>query len=1060
LGPVHTLSNVFCVRCGAALAADARFCARCGAPVQAPDEPVEHRKLVTILFADIAGSTAMGEALDPEAVRTLLSRHFAAIRTVLERHGGTVEKFIGDAVMAVFGIPEAHEDDALRAVRAALELQASIARLNAEPGAVSMLAVRVGVNTGEVVTGEGRSGETLATGDTVNTAARLEQAAPVGSILIGEATYRLVTDAVVAEPVPPLAAKGKAQPVPAYELVSLVGEEGRRRQLEARLVGRGEEMGALRRAWAEVQGGDGARLVTVVAPAGVGKSRLIRELEREVMEDARVLVSRCLPYGDGITYWPIRGLVLDAAAVEETDAVEVARDKVRRLLEGQADADFVADKVSGAIGLSEVATSQDELFWAVRRTLEAIAEHPTLLVIEDLHWAEPTLLDLVPYVADLATAPMLLLATARPELLESRPEWGSLGGRATLLRLEPLGAEDTGALLEGQAGGAALPDGLRRRILDAAEGNPLFIEEMVAMLREGGGLVQDGEAWRAADGVRDVEVPTSIRALLSARLDRLPSDERVITERAAVVGRTFEASAVAELAPGPLRNGLGRHLLALVRKELLRPDRADLTPGDAFRFRHVLIRDAAYEMLPKRQRAELHERFAGWLERVAGDRLIEFEEILGYHLEQAAGYWREVGQETDADRLAQAAGEHLLAAGLRAARRGDNAAAIPLLTKAAEYVTGPERTEALLELSPIIRGSGEFTRSQAILEQVEREARQRGDRVTELRARIRHLGDVMGGPGVNKGSIEAELRAIIVELGPAGPLPDLATAWLAIGMLQPGGGDAEREAFERAIELGLEGGDQRIPSAAIANLSSALKAGPMPVNEALRELDAYEKRPIGARRAGAALKTARAGLLAMIGDFDTGRALMADAIEICHELRIYDWEAYIRGEAAALELLAGDPEAAAAVLEPNEELIQDMGPQRRSFMGDQAPVLEALGRHEEAFLTADETLDGIDAPLELAVKVLPAKAKAQHALDDLTGARSTIDEVIRVVSDLSFLADLGDALLERATIRRDVGDASWTDDLKLARDAYARKGHLVGLSRVDALASAATTSPG
>jgi tetratricopeptide (TPR) repeat protein len=817
-------------------------------------------------------------------------------------------------------------------------------------------------------------------------------------------------------------------------------------------------MGALRRAWADVQGGNGARLVTVVAPAGVGKSRLIRELEREVMQDARVLVSRCLPYGDGITYWPIRGLVLDAAAVEETDALEVARDKVRRLLEGQADGEVVAEKVSGAIGLSEAAASQDELFWAVRRTLEAIAAQPTLLLIEDLHWAEPTLLDLIPYVADLATAPMLLLVTARPELLDSRPEWGALGGSATLMRLEPLRAEDTDALLDGQAGGAALPDELRRRILDVAEGNPLFIEEMVAMLREGGGLVPDGEAWRAAEGLRDVEVPTSIRALLSARLDRLPSDERVITERAAVAGRTFEASAVAELAPEPLRNGLGRHLLALVRKELLRPDRADLTPGDAFRFRHVLIRDAAYEMLPKRQRAELHERFAAWLERVAGDRLIEFEEILGYHLEQAAGYWKEVGQQTDAARLAPVAGEHLLAAGLRAARRGDNAAAFPLLTKAAEYVTGPQRTEALLELSPVVRSAGEFTRSQEILEQIEREARDRGDRVTELRARVRYLANVMGGPGMSKDSIESELRGIVDELGPAGPLRDLSAAWLTIGMLQPGGGDLEREAFERAIDLGLRGGDQRIPSAAIANLASGLKAGPIPVDEALRELDVYEQRPVGARRTGAALKTARAGL-AMLGDFEGARSLLAEAIETCHELRIQDWEAFIGSELVSIELLAGDPAAAATAMDAVDKLVEDLGPSSRWAMGDRVPVLEALGNHAEVISIADEALEGIDW-IELTVRVLPAKAKAQHALGDLVGARSTIDKAIEVVSDLAFLPDLGDALLERASIRRDAGDASWTDDLELARDAFARKGHLVGLSRVDALASAAPASAG
>jgi class 3 adenylate cyclase/tetratricopeptide (TPR) repeat protein len=1040
-----------CPSCGSTLTLDAKFCATCGAPVPAAEAAAERRKLVTVLFADIAGSTAMGEALDPEAIRSLLARHFAAIRAVIERHGGTVEKFIGDAVMAVFGIPQTHEDDALRALRAALGLQEAIAALNAGGGA-AQVEMRAGINTGEVVTGEGGSGETLVTGDTVNTAARLEQAAELGTVLIGASTYRLVTDAVVAEPVAPLTLKGKAEPVPAYRVTALRGDEGRRRHLEARLVGRADEMATLRRAWQQVRADPAPILVTVVAPAGVGKSRLVRELVGEVEAAGTVLFSRCLPYGDGITYWPIRGLMLAAAGVDETDAVDIARDKVGVLLSGAADSEKLADLVSGAIGLAEVAAPQDELFWAIRRGLEHIAAEPTLIVVEDLHWAEPTLLDLLQYVVDLGSAPMLVLATARAELLETRPEWAAMGERASLLRLEALATVDSDELLASQAGGAAVPDGLRRRILGAAEGNPLFIEEMVAMLREDGLLAQREGGWEAVGtGLDGVDVPSSIRALLAARLDRLPREQRTVAERASVVGRAFESAAISELTPSSLRSELGRHLLALVRKELLRPDRADLTPGDAFRFRHILIRDAAYEMLPKAERASLHEQFARWLEQEAGDRLMEFEEILGYHLEQASRYRRELGEMAEAARLETQAGHRFMAAGLRAHRRGDNLAVVPLLTKAADILEGQARLDSMLALATALGGSGERSRALRLLETALDEARARGDRLTELRARISFLYLEAGEPGYAGDELRSELEAAIDELGPDGPDDALSAAWLTVGHLSPLNSDAERHAFERSLSHAIRASDIRVASAATGSLASVLQHGSTPTEDGLARIEEYRGRGIGHRREQAALDAAKAGILAMRGRFDEARKLLTGALETCHEMRLISWEIWFRAELADVELLADNPQAAAAAVRPSKELVKDAGVERLSLTAKLVSILAANGRDRAALALADELLaeGGIDA--DTMHQVLVGRARALHGLGDLDGAMVSIEKAIRALEESQELADLGLAYLDRARIRRGLDDEHWHEDIDRARDAFQRKGHLVGLERVGAL---------
>jgi class 3 adenylate cyclase len=576
------------------------------------------RKTVTVLFCDLVGSTALGDEADPEVVQERMTSYHAELRRILERHGGTVEKFVGDAAMAVFGIPDVHEDEALRAVRAATEIHAKVGELGLE--------VRTGLNTGEVIAGEG---ETLVTGDAVNVAARLEQAAEPGHILIGEATEALVRDAVRVEPVEPLELKGKSQPVPAFQVVELLPDvPAFTRAIEAPFVGREQELqtleDALERATTERQ----PQLVTVVGPPGIGKSRLIRELVRRA--DARVLVGRCLSYGEGITYWPVQEITDQVGDIEAVLDEELAR-----------------ARISAALG--DGSASPEEIAWGVRRLFEALAqERPLVVVLDDIHWAEPTLLDLIEYVGAFASdAPLLLLCSARPDLFERRPAWATPKPNAGMVTLEPLPEEQAQTLVD-ELG--ELSTEAKGRIVEAAEGNPLFVEQLVAM--------------QAESGNGHLEVPPSLQALLAARIDLLEDDERAVIERASVEGRLFHRGSVQELVPDEVRPDVGGHLLTLVRKEFVRPDRSQLPGDDGFRFGHILIRDAAYDSIPKRLRAELHERFAGWLERRMGEETPD--EIVGYHLEQAYRYGAELGAH-DAE-LGNRAADTLAAAAWRRER--------------------------------------------------------------------------------------------------------------------------------------------------------------------------------------------------------------------------------------------------------------------------------------------------------------------------------------------------------------------------------------------------------
>ncbi len=841
-----------------------------------------HRKVVTVLFCDVVGSTALGESVDPEALQGLLARYFERMKAIVESHGGSVEKFIGDAVMAVFGVPVAHEDDALRACRAAVEMRGALPELGVEG--------RIGVNTGEVVTG---TEERLATGDAVNVAARLEQAAQPGEIVIGEATLRLVRGAVDLGDERRLELKGKAQPVPAYPLLAVAGELERR--FATPMVGRGRELQGLRDAFARAGADRSCQLFTILGSAGVGKSRLVAEFLSA--SEARVVRGRCLSYGEGITYWPVVEILKQLATLPEGDAARPLR---------------------SLLGETDAPASAEEIAWGFRKLLEQEAQaEPLIVVFDDLHWAEETLLDLVEHVADLSRdAPILLLCMSRPELLERRPSWGGGKWNATTVLLEPLDAAETEALLA-ELGEA--PGGLHERIVQVAEGNPLFLEEMLALVRDSGGA--------------EVEVPPTIHALLAARLDQLDPDERSVLERGSIEGRIFHRGAVAALDGG---NGqVDQRLTALVRKELVRPDRAQLTGDDAYRFRHLLIRDAAYDALPKATRADLHRRFAEWLEE-HGQSLVELDEILGYHLEQAARYLEELGRG-DAE-LALVAADRLAQAGERALRRGDGRAARGLLERGLE-LTRPQRLDIQHEMALARLFTFEDTpKALAITEAAAQRAAAEGDEAAAALARTLFAEMRLYVGEGSADEAERSAREALPLLEAAGSDHGLMHVWLALSTVANLRGRYEEwaQATEHAIVHARE-----VRRAETWGLGPALAYGPRPAAAALAAFDALvPEQPHPNDLLVQAL------LLAMLDRFEEAWSVARPAAERAAEL---DWR--VGGVwLADIAMLAGDGEAAATYLRDACDAFEAGG--NTTILSSYAPllglVLCGLGRYDEA----------------------------------------------------------------------------------------------------------------
>ena len=618
------------------------------------------RRIVTVVFADVSGSTALGERIDSEAVRHIMRRYSEEARVALEQHGGTVEKFIGDAVMAVFGVPQIHEDDALRAVRAVADLQDRIARLSDELEREwgAGISVRMGLETGEVVAGDETGGESFATGDVVNVAARLEQAARPGEILLGEATRRLVRDAIRAEELEPLELRGKSAPVRAWRLVEVLPEAAAfNRRIDAPFVGRVRELQTLEAAFERASEERTCQLVTVLGSPGLGKSRLARELLASVSGNARVVVGRCVPYGEGTTFRPLVEIVQQVAGRNADALVDIM---------GSGESAAIAiERIAGVMGRAEAVGRPEEISWAFRNLIEALArQQPLVTLLDDIHWAEPALLDLIEYLVGFASGPILMVALARPDLLDIRGSWGTPRANATTIALEPLSSLEADMLFAALPSAETVAGPARTRMIEAAEGNPLFVEQMLALHVE--------------DADDSFQIPPTIQALLAARIDRLEPGERAVLERGSVEGRVFHRSAVAALLPEGGRETLGAHLMALVRKEMIRPDEAIFAGDDAYRFAHVLIRDAAYDGMPKELRADLHRDFAAWLTSVSEGRGADYDEIVGHHLERSYRLRIELGPAGDPERaLAQQASDTLMRAAETAIGRGDRRAQVP-----------------------------------------------------------------------------------------------------------------------------------------------------------------------------------------------------------------------------------------------------------------------------------------------------------------------------------------------------------------------------------------------
>jgi class 3 adenylate cyclase/tetratricopeptide (TPR) repeat protein len=991
----------------------------------------EQRKTVTVLFSDVTGSTALGEQLEPESLRRMLSRFFDAARSVVESHGGTVEKFIGDAVMAVFGVPVVHEDDALRALRAALDLMSALQPLNVdlqrEYGAT--LQIRIGVNTGDVVTG---TSERLATGDAVNIAARLEQLATPGEIYVGEMTAQLAGTLATLEELEPAMLKGKTAPTRVFRLLAtnLVERPAR----ATPMVGRQRQLDMLRGAFAQAVADGSCVLFTVLGVAGVGKSRLVAEFLHGV--DATAVRGRCLSYGNGVGLWPAVEIVRQLQASESAGEISalLARDEA------------VAAAIRTLVGSDVGGSSSTEVAWGMRRLFEETARvHPLVIVFDDLHWAEEALFEVIEHLVTLSRdAPILVVAMARPELRERRESWGVGALNASSVLLEPLGVDETSDLVEGLS--TSLDATARAKVKAAAAGNPLFAEEMVALVE-------------ASDG-GEVRVPPTIQALLAARLDQLePADVRVL-ERGSVEGQSFHRRALTAL--GADDADTARRLLGLVRKDLLRPDPPTLDRDDAFRFRHLLLRDAAYDRLPKSTRAELHERFARWLEEQGSD-VVDRDSLVGYHLEQAYRYLAELGPvDDDARRLRSDAAQRLDAAGRRQLARSDLAGAIDLLERASAL--DPRDTpDVSLELgiAAAILMCGRPADAAARARAAAEAAARVGDTIGAQQANLSRVWYDLTLGNSSVGEFQRLLETALPAFESAGDNDALAWGWWAAVQLAH---------LECRFADGLEAATnvQRYAKLSadpflnthIESFSAHIALGPTPIPRALEILDEARRRSAGY---DPWMDAMRSTLFANLGRFDEARAMLEETIAAFLD-RGMTLAAAISGQNAwCIAMAAGDVEAAAAAGRESCAQLELLG--ERTWLSTNAAQLaeslHVLGRDEEAQEWVERALDlgdPQDAVTQAQARMVRAMVNARRG--DADSARRDVDDVLRITAKMQAPQLQGEAALNAAHVFVMIGDRpAATEQLRYALELFTAKESLVYAARAADALAAMTTAP-
>jgi class 3 adenylate cyclase/tetratricopeptide (TPR) repeat protein len=1008
-------------------------------------EQEQRRKPATLLFADVAGSTALAERIDAEAVRELMLAYFREMRTAIEAHGGVVEKFIGDAVVGVFGVPAAHEDDALRGVCAAAEMQKRLATLNTrlERRFGARLSVRIGVNTGEVVAGDSRMWESFVSGDAVNVAARLEQAAPPDGVLLGETTYALVARAVEVEPLPLLAVKGKALPLQAYRLLGIRGDAAGAPTRASPFVGRERELAVLAASIDRLRSSGTAARALVLGDAGVGKSRLVEAALEHAGGTVQLLRVRCLPYGEDITYFPLGQLVRQITRIDERDNRVDALQRIDAIFAESVDTRGAGAILAQVVGLAEGAATAAEIGWATRRLLEIhVGERPHVVVIDDVQWAEEPFVQLLQGIADRVRAPILVLCLARPEFAVRRTDW------VPDVRLEPLAPNEAKRLVEQLAATTSVAPESQRRLLAAAGGNPLFLEELVAYVD-----VDDERT----------DLPPTLEALLNARLDARTDDERRALECGAVEGEVFHRGAVVTLVGPALKATVDDSLARLADDALVRPAEPSFDDEAAFRFHHLLLRDAAYRSTAKRRRADLHLLFAAWLEEKLGPRLAEAAEIVGYHFEQVCVLRGELGPLDDETRaVGGRAAATLDGAGRRSLARGDAAVALNLFTRAAALAPDEAaRIEITLRRGVAAQEAADFVLGEAVLADVEREAAQAGLEAVVARARIqlallrfhrrptdyardlRRVGDDTLATFERLG--DAEGRALALSL--------LAhERWLALRCAEA----------ERMLELALvqseRVSDDRLIASTLVALARAVLFGPRPADEAAKRC---EELLAQAHRLGptaeASISIRLAPLEAMRGHAERARRLARDSIAVLEETASPLLVAGASQYAGLAELVLNDALRAERHLRRSLDLLEHLGD--RSVASSSAALLSRalvdLGRLDESDRLSSLALEwsGRD---DIVTQAYARSARAlvllaRNATDD---ARREAQLAVELSSGSDFTSQRGDAFLDLAVVLQGCGDEPGAQ--QAAGEAFAcfvAKGNVAASERAAVLAT-------
>jgi class 3 adenylate cyclase/tetratricopeptide (TPR) repeat protein len=1046
-----------CSSCGEQNSERARFCQACGVPIAGPS-PHQVRKTLTVVFTDVTGSTALAERLDNETLGQVMNRYFAETQAVIERHGGVVDKFIGDAVLGVFGIPHVQEDDALRAVSAAAEMGDVLTRLNGELDRRwgVRIAIRTGVNTGEALV-TSLPLQSMVLGDVANVAARLEQAAEPDEILIGEATYRLVKEAVRVEAIPPLQAKGKAKPVPAYRLVGVMAR-ARQPKLTSALVDRREELSVLRSVYRETMRDRTARVVTVVGAAGVGKSRLVEEFIAEVETESKVLQGRCLPYGQGITFWPVAEIVRYAVGITDEQSPSEARASISRVLTEEPSSGSITDGIAELLGLSGSKAAPAEIFWAVRRFLEVLGrKRPLVVVFDDVQFGESTFHDLIDYIVDRSSeVPILIVCQARPELLEDRPAWMDRQPKSSLTSLQPLTETETISLVDSLLGGS-VGDAIGSHVATLTGGNPLFVEQILSMLADERLLHQENGQWRLAADPSAILIPPTIRALLDTRLDRLDARERSILEAAAVVGQVFSLAAIRELSPAG-EPELKMRLSELVQRELIQPDPA-VPARDTFRFRHLLIRDAAYQATTKSSRADLHERFARWLNRERGDRGLEYEEVIGYHLEQGYRLQCELGPPDEQARaLAVQGSQRLASGGQRAYVRGDGPAAVNLLTRSLALMDPrhSDRLDLLRDLYNATLDTGEYlTRGLPALGEFISLAEQSPEPLARARGAMARLlaSRFLDPDGLNQAFHNAD-EAIRL-LNEHDDQRHLVEAWSVWGVVQWSRGQARAadDAFERAWASARRAGSsgERTAMEALYFLTYAVVQGPRPAPDGISRLQEVVATTHGNRKMEAMFLVQQGILEAQLGMFETARAHVQAGKEIFMDLVMSRAQSAVAGASGNVELLAGELEAAERSLRVGYEYLLQTGDSIGvAFLaGPLAEVLYQQERYDEAWQLTKPCMESPWQESQIRWRTVQAKVLAQRG--ELGPAAPLAQEAVQVAEATDMLNDRAGSLLDLAEVLGMGGrQQEATHAIQAAIDLFEHKGNVVSAERARA----------